>query len=230
MDSNSTPPPKGPVLVPCMLLRRGEVCLPGPEGPVPARRMSGAAFDIFDVVDRLSPKYPILYLADLDGLESNDPQVEYVQELSRDMPLWVDSGVRKADQAIDVLVAGAQKAVLSSAYLRGPKELRRAWRLSTELVFEVEIVDGQLGKVDPSWETSDPSEIIRVAREIGVDSIVLSPRESDPDWSLVAKLAVGGPTWVDGTFALTETSQLAASGGAGGIFHIDSILAEMDSA
>lgn len=206
------------------------MCLPGPDGPVRARRQSGGEFDVFDIIDRLSPNYSLLYFADLDGLEENNPQLEYVQELSRDMPLWVDSGVRKSDQAIDVLVAGAQKAVLSSAYLRGPRELRRAWKLSTELVFELETVDGTLGKVDPGWETTDPAAIVGIAREIGVESVVVSPRENDPDWSMVARLAAGGPTWVDGTFSLRDAPQLGPAGAAGGIFHIDSVLAEMDAA
>ncbi len=184
---------------------------------------------MFDITDRLSPTFPLLYFGDLDGLEENDPQLEYIQELSRDMPLWVDSGVRKADQAIDVLVAGAQKAVLSSAYLRGPKELRRAWKLSTELLFEVEVVEGRLGRVDPGWDTTDPLDIVRVAREVGVESIVVSPRETDPDWSMVRTLAAGGPTWVDGTFTPNDVSRLAAAGAAGGIFHLDAVLASMDA-
>ena len=32
------------------------------------------------------------------------------------MDLWVDSGVGPADAAIDILVAGAQRAVLSNSY------------------------------------------------------------------------------------------------------------------
>jgi Histidine biosynthesis protein len=220
---------RGPTLVPCLLLRRGEVCLPGPDGPVRAFRQSGGSFDVFDIIDRLSPTYPFLYFADLDGLEENDPQLEYIQELSRDMSLWVDSGVRKADQAIDVLVAGAQKAVLSSAYLRGPKELRRAWKLSTELVFEVETVEGRLGRVDPGWSTADPFEIVRAARDVGVGSVVVSPRETDPDWSMVRSIAAGGPTWVDGTFSPNDIRQLVGSGAAGGIFHLDAVLAAMDT-
>ena len=212
-----------------MLLRRGQVCLPGPNGPVPALRQSGGEFDVFDIIDRLSPNFPFLYFADLDGLEQNDPQLEFVQELSRDMPLWVDSGVRKSDQAIDVIVAGAQKAVLSSAYLRGPKELRRAWRLSTELVFEVETVDGQLGTVDPGWGTSDPLEIVRAARTVGLDSVVVSPRETDPDWTMISAISAGGPTWVDGSFTPDAAPRLATAGATGGIFHIDSLLAAMDA-
>lgn len=131
-----------PSLVPCMMLRDGRVCVPGPTGPVPARNSEGEFFDPFDVVDHLARDYALLYVVDLDGIERVDPQLDYLQELSRDMPLWVDAGVRYADQGIDIIVAGARRAVLSSAYLKGPKELRRAWKLTTELVFELELEGG----------------------------------------------------------------------------------------
>jgi hypothetical protein len=185
---------------------------------------------VFDILDQLSPNFSLLYLADLDGLEENDPQLDYIQELSREMPLWVDSGVRKADQAIDVLVAGAQRAVLSSAYLGGPKELRRAWKLSTELVFEVETFEGRLGAVDPSWGTTDPLEIVRAAREVGVTTVVVSPRETEPDWNFITTLAAGGPTWVDGTFTPSDGPRLVTARAAGGIFHIEGVLATMGAA
>jgi uncharacterized protein related to proFAR isomerase len=217
------------VVVPCLMLRRGEVCLPGPEGPVRARRRSGAPYDVFDVLDQLSPNYPWLYLVDLDGIERNDPQLEYIQELSRDMPLWVDSGVRTADQAIDVLVAGALKAVLSSAHLRGPRELRRSWRLSTELIFELEWVEYKLAPIDPDWNTSDVMTVANAVREVGVTTLVLSSHGTEPDWSLVTRLSPGGPTWVAGAFTVGDRSRLAPAGAAGGIFHINEILAAMDA-
>src|SRR5208282_3433178 len=43
--------PSTPLLVPCLMLRRGQVCLPGPKGPVRVRTRSGPALDPFDVVD-----------------------------------------------------------------------------------------------------------------------------------------------------------------------------------
>jgi hypothetical protein len=221
-------PGKGPPLAPCLLLRRGQVCLPGPDGPVPAVRESGGEFDVFDILDELSPRYAFLYLVDLDGLEHNDPQVEYIQELSREMPMWVDAGVRRADQAIDILVAGAQKAVLSSSYLGNPKELSRAWKLTTELVFEVETTAGRVDEVAAPWATQDPLELVRVARAVGIGSVVVSPHETEPDWSLIASIARGGATWVDGTFDPADVRRLVESGASGGIFHIDRILASMD--
>ena len=185
---------------------------------------SGAPFDPFDVVDRLSGEYPLLYVVDLDGIERGNQQLDYLQELTRDMTLWVDGGVRRADQGIDILVAGAQRAVLSSAYLGGPRQLARAWKLSTEYVFEIEITGPRLSPTHEGWGTEDPVELARVVREAGPDHILLSPREADPDWSIVRSIAAAGPTWVDGTFTAAMHDRLTASGAAGGIFHVDDLL------
>jgi hypothetical protein len=204
------------------------VCLPGPDGPLPARAPDGSLFDPFDVIDRLSPTYSMLYVVDLDGIERADPQLDYVQEIARDMTLWVDAGVRTADQAIDVLVAGAGRAVLSSAYLRGPRQLSRAWKLSTELAFEVELQGSHLGPTAGDWGTDDALELVRKVRAVGPDHVIVSPRETDPDWGFVQSVAVGGPTWVDGSFSERDAPRLSDTGAAGGIFHIDELLAHWE--
>ena len=210
--------------MPCLLLKGGQVYRPGPEGPTLARTEGGVPFDPFDVVDRLAPDYSLLYVVDLDGIERSDPQLDYLQEFSRDMALWVDGGVRTADQAIDILVAGARRAVLSSAYLAGPKQLARAWRLSTELVFEIEVEGTLLAPTHDAWGTTSPIELAGIVRAAGPDHVVVGFRGRDPDWSLVRALAAGGPTWVDGTFSVGQASRLGDAGAAGGIFHLDGIL------
>jgi len=211
--------------MPCLLLRKGQVCLPGPDGPLPAHAPDGSPFDPFDVVDRLAEVYSMVYVVDLDGIERGDPQLDYLQEIAREVSFWVDGGVHTAEQAIDMLITGARRAVLSSAYLRGPRQLKRAWRLSTELVFEMEIDrGGHLVLGDPAWGVNDPLELARMVRELGPDHLILSPRETDPDWNLVARVAAGGPTWVDGSFEARDASSLTSAHAAGGIFHIDDLL------
>jgi hypothetical protein len=211
-----------PGLVPCLMLRAGLVCLPGEEGPVVARDKDDTPLDPFDVLDGLASDYPLIYLVDLTGIERGEPQLDYLQELSRDVSLWIDAGVRNADQAIDVLVTGAQRAVLSSSRLEGPDELRQAWQLSTELVFEVE-VEGGAACAAPGWGTSDPAAVARAGRGSGLDHLVISPRDATPDWALVRALASEGPTWVDGTFARQDLPRLTEAGAAGGIFHLDEL-------
>jgi len=220
----------GPMLVPCMMLRRGQVCLPGPAGPVVALTPAGAPFDPFDVVDLLRGKYGRLYLVDLDGIERGDPQLAYLQELSRDIPLWVDAGVPTAESAIDIVVAGAERAVLSTEFLRGPVEVRRAWKLSTDWVFEVEIAPGGGLVASSDWPTRDPQEVVASVRDVGIGDVVVSSREEDPDWALISHLAASGPTWVDGSFTVNDAPRLRQSGAVGGIFHLDLLLASPTAA
>jgi hypothetical protein len=214
----------GPMLVPCMMLRRGQVCLPGPEGPVVALDAQQAPLDPFDVVDRLTGTYRRLYLVDLDGIERGVPQLAYMQELSRDISLWVNAGVPTADLAIDILVAGAERAVLSTESLRGPIEVRRAWKLSTDWAFEIEISPSGTLIASKDWPSRDLLTIVDSVREVGIGDVVISPREKDPDWGLVTTLAADGPTWVDGSFTPAQMPQLRSAGAVGGIFHLNALL------
>lgn len=217
------PSSASPKLIPCLLLRKGAVCLPSDDGPVPARSPSGALYDLFEVVDRLAPAFSTVYVVDLDGIEKAQPQLDYLQELSRDVTIWVDGGVRNSDQAIDILVAGASKAILSSATIEGPKEVRRPWRLSSDLAFELEL--GSSGaRLRGEWPDPTPLGVAATVREAGVTELVLSPREIDVDWLLVRALATGGPVWVNGTFSEQDAPQLAVAQASGGIFHIAQFL------
>jgi hypothetical protein len=206
------------------MLRKGQVCLPGPDGPVVARDPNGAPFDPFDVVDRLRGKFGRLYLVDLDGIERGDAQLAYLQELSRDITLWVDAGVPTADSAIDILVAGAERAVLSTEHLRGPDEIGLAWKLSTDWVLAVEIAPGGGLVARPEWPSQDVPTVVDSVRAVGIGDVVVSPRGAEVDWALVASLATGGPTWVDGSFTAAQTGLLRSSGAVGGIFHLNALL------
>jgi phosphoribosylformimino-5-aminoimidazole carboxamide ribonucleotide (ProFAR) isomerase len=221
--------PTEPILIPCLLLRGGNICIPGAEGPVELDYRTGPALDLFEVVDRLAETSARIYIVDLDGIEYGAPQLDYLQELAKSAELWVDGGIRRADQTIDVIVAGARHVTLSSAFLRGPAELRRAWALSQEIIFEIEIKGDRLGGLDPSWGTHDPVALARVVREAGVTDILLSFRDADPDWNLVRAVSAGGPTWVGGTFERRDEAQLAPAGASGGIYHIREELTEWAS-
>jgi hypothetical protein len=199
--------------------------LPGEEGPVPAHAADGGSLDLFDLTDRLMAEYHRVYLVDLDGIELDRPQLDYLQEIVRGGDAWVDAGVRTADQAIDVLVAGAQRAVLSSAFLTSDRELRRAWRLSSDLVFEVEVRAGVVSSSIPVWSGQAPMPFAAAVRGVGPQDIIVSYRESAPDWSVVGEVAQGGPTWIGGSTESTDATRLASSGAAGALFHLNEYLA-----
>lgn len=198
--------------------------LPDEGGPTVALDTNGQPRDIFDVTDLLASRYSRIYVVDLDGIERDQAQLDFLQELARDSDIWVDAGVKTADQAIDILVTGARRAVLSSAYLEGPKQLRKAWKLSTDLVFQIEFEDGHVAAPSPEWEPKEGSALAALSREVGINELVLSPRDGPVDWSLVSALAPSGPVWVNGRFDLADEPRLQESGAAGGIFHIGPLL------
>lgn len=219
-DKETSSAPAGPEEIPEMMLRSGRVQVPGPDGPVALRVASGGVPDVFEVADQLVGEFGRLYLVDLDGIEHADPQLDYIQELSRNTDLWVDAGVRRGEEVADLLIAGARRVVVSTSTIRSIEELRRGWRLSTALVVELDLVGGKVHARSRDWEGADPGTVAGAVRAEGIPDLIVSPRgEAAVDWGLVAGLARAGPVWVDGTYSREQANELGRSGARGGIFH-----------
>ncbi|HTT35954.1 MAG TPA: HisA/HisF-related TIM barrel protein [Thermoplasmata archaeon] len=208
------------LLMPCLLLDNGRVMAPGPDGPVVARTPTGDRYDVLDVTDQLAARFGRVYVVDLDGIEHDRPQLDYLQEISRATETWIDAGVRSSEQAIDIVVAGAFRTVVSSAYLESASELEKTWKLSSEIAFEVELDGGRPTARAPEWREASAIDIARAARSVGPAELVVSPRGHPVDWEMIRQLASGGPVWVDGTFEADEVDRIRSAGATGGIFHI----------
>lgn len=210
-----------PKLIPCLMISKGHVMIPGEEGPQIARTEEGRPVDVLETSERLLAEHGRLYVVDLEGIDGGEPQLDYLQEIARDGEIWVDVGARTSNDVIDALVTGARRAIVSSGRLRSERDLRRAWSLSQELVFEAELQDGQVRGPSPDWDRRPLSEVITSVRLVGIPDVVLSFRNTPVDWAAVSAVAGLGPTWVGGTFDPSDTSRLRASGAAGGIFHLN---------
>ncbi|HKV90710.1 MAG TPA: HisA/HisF-related TIM barrel protein [Thermoplasmata archaeon] len=209
-DSTDTvlPPTRG-----AFAIGRGHLYVEDSGSWVPIRGV-----EILDVADMVEARYRLIYLIDLDGRRKGEPQLDYIQEISRDSDVWVDVGVQRADDAIDALVAGARRAVLSTSMLASERELRRAWKMSTELVLELAVgPEGSVVALEESWAGRPPIEVARALRAIGPDTLVYSPRGPTIDWNLVTELSREGPTWVGGPCQTTDLPAVKGSGAAGAI-------------
>jgi uncharacterized protein related to proFAR isomerase len=187
-------------------------------GFVPAHGADDAAQDVFEVADSLVREYGRAYVVDLEGLSRNRPQLDYLQELSRSGELWVEGGVRTGDQVIDILVTGAQRAVVTTSYLLSARELRRAWRLSPELLFGVEVAEGRIRPRGNEWDNQSPLAVAASAWELGIPDVILISRAGPVDWNLARSLARMGSVWIGGGFQPSEVSKIAEVGAAGGFF------------
>ena len=116
-----------------------------------------------EFVSKLSDKFKMIYVADLDGLNKNRPQLDVAREIAEEMPTIYEGGVRKASGVIDMLITGAEKAVIGTATLMRFDELRGAFKLSENITFKADFRDGIV--------SFDPQIAGRAFRDISVDVV-----------------------------------------------------------
>src|SRR5579863_10363715 len=212
-----TPMQAPPRMVAALMIRRGQAVTPGPDGPQVLLDEHGRPADVLDLGDRLIAEHGRLYVIDLDGIDRDSPQLYYLQEMSRDGELWVDAGVHSADQAIDVLVAGASRAVLSSSALDSFEEVGRAWALSQDVVIELDASSPAPDLRLARWGVL-PEVAAGQVRAAGPQEIVLRFPHQSPLWDRFGQIAAAGPTWAAGPVEATDLGRIRAAHGSGGIF------------
>lgn len=97
----------------------------------------GRMVDPFDIVDALQGTGAKIYVHDLDGRARNRPQLDLVQDLSLEIVLWYDGGIRHSEGVIDPLVAGAEMVALDPAYLKGEAEFERVLKLTGNVFLDL---------------------------------------------------------------------------------------------
>jgi phosphoribosylformimino-5-aminoimidazole carboxamide ribonucleotide (ProFAR) isomerase len=212
------PSPEGTRVIPALWLgASGQIQQWSGGETTPALGDDGKPIDLFETADRLTAEYGRIYIYDLEGIRHGTTQLDYLQEISREAELWVDAGIEDAGDATDIIIAGASRAVLSTARLRRASELDRAWKLTPEIVLEIRYQSGELKAPADDWSVT-AAEIAARARKLGVTDLILQFRGGPVAWDSVRQLAGGGPTWVAGDLSLEETSGVEGTGASGAIF------------
>ncbi len=151
-----------PVLLPRLVIR-GDTALSW-DGPVPRS-------ETVDGLDRALQEFGRVLVWDLDGIERNRPNLGLVRRFEGE-PLWVDAGVRRAEAVIDVLVAGAERAVVGTKTLRSLSELEEARELTENVVPLLDFVNGELWAAEAIRGT-DARELLARWRGLGIDTALL---------------------------------------------------------
>jgi hypothetical protein len=118
-------------------------------------------------VSRLSDTYKKLYLADLDGIHRNKPQLDIAREVCEEIPTFYEGGMRVANNVIDMLITGADKAVVGTSTLASLDELRGAFMFSEDITFKVDFRDG-IVSFDPQVTGRAFLDLALDVREMGV--------------------------------------------------------------
>jgi len=174
-----------------------------------------------------------IHLVDLDGARSGRPvQAETVRRIVRSVgvPCQVAGGLRDADAVAAVLDAGAQRAILGSAFVREPALAGRlvARHGAAAIVAAIDVRDGTAlgdGWVPGAAGTPAVALATRLAGEgVGVLAVTAIARDGlleGPDLALLAEIAAAAPEAAviasAGVASLDDIRTLARLGYAGAI-------------
>lgn len=128
-----------------------------------------------EMVSKMTSDEGMLYVADEDGITRNRPQLDLAREICDEVPTMYEAGVRYGQNIIDVIIAGAEKAVVGTATLADLEELRGAFKLSENIILKADYRDGILGS-DPSIGGRAFLDLARDVLDIGITEMVV-PRE-----------------------------------------------------
>jgi uncharacterized protein related to proFAR isomerase len=131
----------------------------------------GRTFDLSDTLITATRIFEQPYILDMKGLLSNRPQLEVVKEICRVYKPWVDVGIRFAGDVIDVVVANAERAVVSLRSIANVDELEESKLLSEKVVPCIDIIDNRL--VTHLKVTDTPEDALRFVSDTGFEQVVI---------------------------------------------------------
>jgi len=151
-------------------------------------RRSYARGEMSEFVSKLSDKFKMVYVADLDGLNKNKPQLDVVREIAEEMPTMYEGGVRRANNVIDMLITGAEKAVVGTATLMHFEDLRVAFKLSENITFKADFRDG-IVSFDPHTAGRAFRDLAGDVVDVGIKEIVVPKQLAEE--AAIAKQELG---------------------------------------
>ena len=226
------PRPKGDLdVVPTMSVRDGEVVIVRDRKYERLEDEDGKALDPALFAEQVLKQYPRIMVVDINGIESNRPQVGLVQELGALGEVWVDAGLRHAESAIDILVAGASGVVLCTKNIAGVDQLAAAVEMSDSVFLGIDY-DGAVVGEDEQFRHMSPRSLRDVASNLKFPKLFFtdlgrSSRKKPLEADIIRELAAGPmPVYVGGGVMEADLEEIGKLGAAGALLSVVSIVTE----
>jgi uncharacterized protein related to proFAR isomerase len=154
-------------IIPSISIRRGRIIQPKGDKFKPLK-FRGVEPHPLDLMDVLYETFETLLILDYDGIKKNKPAIDLYRKISQLGDFWVDGGARYADGVIDLLIGGAQFAVLGTKTLYNLEELKEAYELSENIIFGLDFKKGILSP-DENLKNRAPYDVLKEVQNIGLE-------------------------------------------------------------
>lgn len=115
----------------------------------------------------------VMYVADLDGIEEDQPQLELLREMAQELPLVIDAGVRTAARAAEILELGALRVIVpleSLTHLKDISEIAQAVG-PDRVTFSLDLRDGR--PIGAAAHNRHPADIIHQVEQLGIWHVII---------------------------------------------------------
>lgn len=115
------------------------------------------------------------YLADLDAIEGGEPSIELYGKLQAEgFQLWIDAGIRYADDAAPLIDAGVAGIIAGLETLAGPEELSALIDRcpNGQVIFSLDLKNGKPLTGSNVWNDCNPFPIAEQAFAAGVRRMI----------------------------------------------------------
>jgi len=210
--------------VPAVSVRAGEVVVVKGSTYEPVEDATGAPFAPDEFVDVFLKQYPAVLFFDIDGIDGKGTQFDVLGALDSVKPdVWWDGGARDHRDVVNVITAGADRAVVSTVTFVSVKELRRASELTENISLELVTKGRDIIGGSREFRGKTPASLAREAAAARVEKFILldasRPLGGPIDWSLVAgvlphakELLIGGGIEAAGARTIVTPQGVAVAG------------------
>ena len=129
-------------LIPAMSIMSGRVAVVEDGQYIFLRNEDGRFRNPVNVVQEQESEE--IFILDIDGIETNKPDLNLMVKLSAHKEVWVDAGSQTAGDAADVLISGAARVVMGTKTMRDFEQLAEAVDLSANIIFSLDLDNGMV--------------------------------------------------------------------------------------
>jgi phosphoribosylformimino-5-aminoimidazole carboxamide ribonucleotide (ProFAR) isomerase len=226
------PRPKGELdVVPVFSIRDGEVVIVRDKRYERLEDEDGKALDPVLFAEQVLKQYPRIMVVDINGIETNRPQVELIQAIAGVGEVWVDAGIRYAESVIDILVAGAAGVILGTKTVAGVDQLAAAIEMSDSVFLGIDYKGAVVGD-DVQFRHLSPKSLMDIAANLKFPKLFFTDLargsgEKQLEAAIIRELAAGPiPVYVDGGVQESDLEELGKLGAAGALISVASIVTE----
>ena len=185
-----------PLIIPAVSLRGGHVVVVRDHAYEPVEDEGGQPFALDEFVQVFLKGYKAMLVFDIDGIEGDGPQFDEVGRLEGAGPeLWWDAGAAREEDVINVITAGADRAVVTTRTLARLRDLKDCVEVTENLVFGVVARGDRVLSESRDFANAGVARAAAAARATGVEDLLLldsgRPLGAPVDWDLVRSASQG---------------------------------------